>query len=70
MFAAMRRGSIGLSPLLMQLKQKRLCEGLGAEHTVFDRPPRCAAISCSYGDYAIPHDIPTGYALPLWRLGC
>jgi hypothetical protein len=49
----------------MQLKQKRLCEGLRGEHAVFDHAPHCAPISCSDGDHTVFYDVPARYALAI-----
>jgi len=46
----------------VQLKQKRPCEGLRAEHPVFDHPPLCAPIRCCDRDHPVLHDIPARYA--------
>jgi hypothetical protein len=46
----------------VQLKQKRPCEGLRAEHAFFDHSPRCAAIRCSHRDNTVLHEIQARYS--------
>jgi hypothetical protein len=52
-----------LRPMSVQLKQKRLCQGLRAEHAIFDHAGCCASIKCGDDDHSVLDDVPARYAI-------